>query len=47
MTNRPTTASTDNELDADHPTRDGDPAATDHPTGEDQAEENAATDLPG
>jgi hypothetical protein len=43
MSDRPTTASTDDE----HTTRDGDPAATDHPTGEDQAEENAATELPG
>ena len=47
MTNRPTTASTDGEPDADHTTRDGDPAATDHPTGEDQAAENAETELPG
>ena len=47
MSDRPTTASTDDEPEGDHTTRDGDPAATDHPTGEDQAEENAATELPG
>jgi hypothetical protein len=44
MTDRPTTASTDDDPTT---TREGDPAATDHPTGEEQAEENAATELPG
>jgi hypothetical protein len=31
----------------DRPTREGDVTQTEHPTGEDQAAENAETELPG
>jgi hypothetical protein len=50
MTDQPQNTADDEQPDSsrsDSPTRHGDPAQTDHPTGEDQAAENAETELPG
>jgi hypothetical protein len=50
MTDRPQGCADDQQTDSaqpDRPTRDGDVTHTEHPTGEDQAAENAETELPG
>lgn len=50
MTDQPHGSTSDEQSDPageDRPTRDGDVTHTEHPAGEEQAAENAETELPG